>query len=267
MFMQIQFDNRPRWVYAFHDGDCCMAQDGGYGMSQAGAVLEEEKGKYSRRAALKALGGLTAGAAVTGLAWALPAKAYAEQNGRGAQHPWPYARLDVEQVRKLGHKGYYLGNCSSGAFYAIMLPLQEAVGSPYTEIPIMPPGNMMHFGGGGIGAGMCCGALLGAFAAVNLVTDSGSARTIVAALLEWYKTAPFPSDISNEYGRERKFLLDRVSSDEVIVQTVAHSAFCEDSVINWIIESGYTHGDDQRKERCARLTGDVAAKAVELLNG
>ncbi|TVQ38955.1 MAG: C_GCAxxG_C_C family protein [Spirochaetaceae bacterium] len=82
--------------------------------------------------------------------------------------------------------------------------------------------------------GMCCGALLGAFAAVNLVTDSDRARTIVAELLEWYRT-------------------------------VAHSAFCKDSVINWMIESGYAHGNDQRKERCAKLTGDVAAKAVELL--
>lgn len=235
-------------------------------MSEKTIGTEKAISKMSRRTALKALGGITAGVTLSGLGLAAPLKIQAQESEQGDRHPWPYVKLDVEHLRKLGHQGYYLGNCSSGAFYAIMAALRDKVGAPYTTIPITPPNNMMHFGGGGIGAGMCCGALLGAFAAVNTVAESGRAREIVAELLRWYKQEPFPSEISNRYGSNREFLVDDYLSDEVITQTVADSAMCEDSVIAWISETGVGYGDDKRKERCARLTGDVVAKAVELLN-
>ncbi len=231
-----------------------------------GGLANATKAKISRRSALKALGGITAGAALSGLGLAAPIKILAQENSAGDQHPWPYENLDVEELRKLGHEGYYLGNCSSGAFYAILSALRDKVGEPYTNIPLTPPNNMLHFGGGGIGAGMCCGALLGAFAAINQVTDSTRAREIVAELMEWYKNEPLPTNISNRYGSNREFLVDEYLSDEVITQTVANSAMCEDSVVAWISETGIGYGDDRRKERCARLTGDVVAKAVELLN-
>jgi hypothetical protein len=38
------------------------------------------------------------------------------------------------------------------------------------------------------------------------------------------------------------------------------------SVTNWCYASGFEEAAVQRRERCARLTGDVAAKAAELLN-
>lgn len=227
-------------------------------------MTEERKSKrIDRRSALKKLGGVTAGAALGGMALANPAKVFAGEN---SEFPWPYENLDVEKLRKLGHEGYYLGNCSSGAFYAIMSALDEKVGAPYDELPYTPPNNMMHFGGGGIGQGMCCGALLGAFAAINQVQDSGTAKEIVADLMSWYKDAEIPTDISNEYGTNREFLVDEYHSDEYIEPTVADSAMCIDSVSTWMSETGIGHGDLRRKERCARLTGDVVAKAVELLN-
>ncbi|MDK2384835.1 MAG: hypothetical protein QI199_08565, partial [Candidatus Korarchaeota archaeon] len=44
------------------------------------------------------------------------------------------------------------------------------------------------------------------------------------------------------------------------------SVLCHVSVSRWCVASGYASGSAERSERCGRLTGDVAAKAVELLN-
>ncbi|MGM0420627.1 MAG: C-GCAxxG-C-C family (seleno)protein [Bacillota bacterium] len=220
--------------------------------------------KVDRRTALKKLAGYTAGAALGGMALANPGKLFAADN---SEFPWPYKKLDVEQVRKLGHEGYYLGNCSSGSFYAVMSALDEKVGEPYDQFPYTPPNNMMHFGGGGIvGQGMCCGALLGSFAAINQVTDSATAKELSSELMKWYKDTSLPTDTANDYGTNQEFLVDEYHSTEFIEPTVADSALCRDSVGNWMSETGISHGDLRRKERCARLTGDVVAKAVELIN-
>ena len=42
---------------------------------------------------------------------------------------------------------------------------------------------------------------------------------------------------------------------------------CHTSVTNWCNASGYASGSPERSERCARLAGDVVARAVEMLNG
>ena len=228
-----------------------------------GIKMSEEKKKLNRRSALKKLGGMTAGAALGGMALANPAKVFAGEN---SEFPWPYKELDVERVRKLGHEGYYLGNCASGSFYAIMSALDEKVGAPYDEFPYTPPDNMMHFGGSGMGQGMCCGALLGSFTAINLLTDSETASELISELMSYYKDTELPTDTANEYGTNREYLVDEYHSDEEIAQTVADSAMCRDSVGTWMSETGISHGDLRRKERCSRLTGDIVAKAVELLN-
>jgi len=38
------------------------------------------------------------------------------------------------------------------------------------------------------------------------------------------------------------------------------------SVTNWCRNSGFGSGSQEREERCAWITGDVSARAVELLN-
>lgn len=48
--------------------------------------------------------------------------------------------------------------------------------------------------------------------------------------------------------------------------TPAGSPLCHASVTGWCKASGFTATSQERKERCARLTGGVAAYAVELLN-
>lgn len=230
--------------------------------------MSEEK--ITRRKALKKIGGITAGSLLGGMTLVNTLnsrnnKLLAHDN---TEHPWPYSKLDVERVRKLGHQGYYLGNCGSGAFYGILEALKEEVGEPFDLIPSTPPNNMLHFAGGGMAGSLSltCGTLVGAAAAVNLVAEPETASEIVGDLMDWYTETEFPSDKANEYATNHEYLVDDYKSDEELVQTVSDSLLCRDSSMTWMDESGEEHGSPKRAERCARLTGDVVAKAVELLN-
>ncbi len=166
-----------------------------------GIVGDQEEGKsLSRRDFIRQSGILVVGAAVGATARS-GVSLFAQDvksTDKTVQWPWPYKKLDVERVRKLGHLGYYMGNCSSGSFYGVLRALREEVGYPYTLLPIDPPNNMLAFGGGGVsGWGSHCGGLLGSSAAVNLVSKDHGAR--VGELTGWYTEFAFPSDISNKY--------------------------------------------------------------------
>ncbi len=175
--------------------------------------------------------------------------------------PWPYVQLDVEEVRKLGHEGYHVDSCSYGAFHAIVYPLQEELGHPYDQIPTY----MLHFGRGGVaGSGSACGAVVGAMAAINLIAGEDY-RPLASELVEYYETTPFPTQISNEYAAGGEFLVDDYI-DTPQVQSTAGTINCDPSVEAWLAASGYERADAERSERCGRLTGDVAAKAAEILN-
>ena len=178
-----------------------------------------------------------------------------------ATWPWPYKRLDPEDVRKRAHKFYYEGGCAYGAFNGVVAALVDAVGEPFNQVPP----QMMYYGGGGAaGWGTLCGAVNGSAAAISLVVDRSNASAIVGELLGWYTTTPFPSDISNDYARAHVFFVNK--SDKILKQNASGSPLCHTSVSLWCSESGYKASSAERAERCARLTGDVAAKAVQMLN-
>ncbi len=177
--------------------------------------------------------------------------------------PWPYVKLDPEVVRKKAHFGYYKDACCYGAFWAIVDALREKIGFPYTQIPT----ELMAYGEGGlVGMASLCGALNGAAAAITLVTDKDTWKKLNKELANWYTQFPFPSDTSNQYAKDHTFLVDKYKSDKVLVSSVSHSTLCHVSVTNWCKKSGLGSGSDERSERCGRLTGDVAAQAVLLLN-
>jgi hypothetical protein len=176
--------------------------------------------------------------------------------------PWPYKKIDPEVARKKGHAGYYEGACCYGAFAGIIETLKEEIGGPYTTLPT----EMMKYGEGGIvGWSTVCGAPNGAAAALTLIAGEDYGP-LVDELMGWYTKFEFPSDKSNKYAKNHEFLVDKYKTDKVLAQSVADSPLCHASVTNWCKASGYASGASERSERCARLTGDVAAKAVELLN-
>jgi hypothetical protein len=181
-----------------------------------------------------------------------------------ATWPMTYAKLDVETVRKRGHRAFYAGDCCYGAFKAIIESLADTPGG---EAFAGVPCDMMRYGKGGMyGYGTLCGAINGAAAAVQLVAAEETAAKVVTELLNWYATAELPSDASNAYATNHEFLVDELKSDQALLQNVAGNVLCHISVSKWSLASGYASGSEERKERCARIAGDVAAKAVELLN-
>jgi len=227
-------------------------------------MQKENETHLSRRSFFKQSGVLA-----TGVALGIGGTGIVSANAKATQVeplplPWPYTKLDVEMARKLGHLGYYKNECSAGTFYGILWPLKEKIGHPYDTFPIEPP-NIMSFGAGGVaGWATLCGALNGACAAINLV--SKNPKPIINELFGWYEEESFPSDQSNEYASKHQFLVEKYKSDKVLAKSIAKSPLCHASVTDWCKASGHASGSKERSERCARLAGDVAAHAVELLN-
>lgn len=192
--------------------------------------------------------------ALTGnLARALPA---------GTPWPWPYAQLDIEKVRKAGHDAFWTGKgCSYGAFHALVSELRTLVGEPYVSLPT----EVMIYGhGGGVGWGTLCGALNGAAALISLVCTKERSDIIINELMGWYTQTNFPTDISNQYGANSQYGDNRYT--QTLPQNMSGSVLCHVSVTEWCKAANTAVGDTKRKERCARLTGDVAAQAAKLLN-
>jgi hypothetical protein len=180
---------------------------------------------------------------------------------QGHPWPWPYVKLDPEDIRKRAHRDYYAGGCCYGAFNAMVSALAERVGEPFT---LLPP-QMMYYGeGGGAGWGTLCGALNGCGAAIALVLSREGASAVIGELFGWYTTAKLPSDVSNDYAVRHLFFVNRY--DAALKQNASSTPLCHGSVSKWCTESFFKATSTERKERCARLTGDTAARAVEMLN-
>jgi hypothetical protein len=170
--------------------------------------------------------------------------------------PWPYRRVDPERAAELAYTGYYKGACCYGAFDAIVAPLREQVGAPYT----MLPSEMMVFGEGGVaGVGTLCGALLGASAAIFLVAGGmekarrEEAFPLVQELFSFYDQEALP----NYRPRNPKF---------EIKPSIARSSLCHVSVSRWCKATGFKSFSKERSERCGWLTASVARYTAELLN-
>jgi len=226
----------------------------------------QTKTGMSRRKFLVSVGSLALGAvgvsALAGCTQTEKPSAKTAGDAATVTYPWPYKKLDVETVRKKGHQGYYEGACCYGVFNAIISELGKEVGAPYTTFPT----QMFKYGEGGVaGWSTLCGAVNGAAAAICLVAGDAW-EDLVNELMAWYENNPFPSDISNQYAREKAFLVKEMKSDKTLPQSVAKSTLCHVSVTEWCKKSGYKSFSKERSERCGRLTGDVAAFTVDMLN-
>ncbi len=177
--------------------------------------------------------------------------------------PWPYQELDPEKVRILGHDSYYgtPGGCCYGAFNSIIQALRDTVGEPFASLP----SELMYYGSGGAaGWGTLCGAINGSGAAISLVSTKANTSTLVGELLGWYTQTEFPTDTSNQYAADSKYTINKVTSS--LPQNKSGSPLCHISVSEWCKTADMTSGSAERLDRCARLTGDVAAYAVKILN-
>ncbi|MBE0448244.1 MAG: C_GCAxxG_C_C family protein [Actinobacteria bacterium] len=216
--------------------------------------MEVTNEKFSRRKFLTSTGTLAAGLAIGGglFAGGCSSNGGSTKTATAPKWPWPYQKLDPEVVRKKGYEGWYEAACSYGAFNAIISELRDKIGDPYTTFPV----DMFRFGEGGVaGWSSLCGTLLGSSAAINLVSGKESYSQLINELMGYYSETTFPTNKHDEYAKIQGQ-----------AQSVSGSPLCHVSVTNWCKASGKKSFSPDRDDRCAKLTGDVAAYAVELLN-
>ncbi|OJF76756.1 MAG: hypothetical protein BKP49_05380 [Treponema sp. CETP13] len=211
----------------------------------------------SRRTFIKGAG-IATGAVVGGIALTSAAEPVVTED------PLPYKTLDTKDVLIRGHEGYYVGGCCYGAYYAIMSALRDLIGGPYEDVQY----RTMRYGGAGIaGWGTICGAENGACAAIATVVPNKDISKVCNELLYWYSNAQLPTDEANKIGAAGNYTRTTKEYPAIdLPQSVASSPLCHASVANWCKASGIAENDKKRLERCARVTGDAAAKAAELLN-
>ena len=208
-------------------------------------------------------------AAATGFSTLRAQRASASVGPMQAVHPFGYTYLDVDEIRQRGYDGYRKllpstdgtmphGECAFGSFNAIIGKLAEL--DPYSGHATIPTQMMEWASGGAAGFATLCGALNGACTAIGLICSNADAKLFVADLLTWYSESMLPTPLA------QSGLIPLPGKEYELPQSKAESNLCHVSVTNWCLASGFASGSGERSERCARLTGDIAAKTAELLN-
>jgi hypothetical protein len=166
---------------------------------------------------------------------------------------WKYTHLDPSTTSQVAYENYNIGSCMYGVVSSIVSQLGEIIGEPYLSFPV----QMMKYGHGGIGGeGTICGTLNGAAAILGLLIDNKKVRdALTADLFSWYENSALP-----------KFTPPDAIFNFAPPTSVAKSSLCHVSTARWGKQAGYRIDSDQRKERCRRLTADVASHTVEMLN-
>lgn len=166
---------------------------------------------------------------------------------------WKYHSLDPKLTAEIAYHKYKDGGCMYSCFLSIIKQLADQYGEPYASFPL----HAMRYGHGGIsGYGSICGTLNGAAAAISLfVPDKENRDRLITDLFRWYEEGSFPIFTSGNPLMETE-----------LVQSTANSVLCHASVTNWTKVSHYKVSTKERIERCRRLTADVAAHTVTLLN-
>jgi hypothetical protein len=170
------------------------------------------------------------------------------------QHPWTYKRLDPNKTAALGYEGFWSGRCGYGVFIAIVGQLGYKF--PY-EMFICFQGGIEDFGS-------LCGALNGAACAIGLLTTGkggklgkeGPRKYLISDLYVWYEKTRLPLYKPAKQNKPTK----------PIPSSETGSVLCHSTLARWAKKSGFTMDSDERSERCARVTADVAKKTAEILN-
>jgi hypothetical protein len=211
--------------------------------------MSMEQKNVDRRSFLKNLGLFAAGAAVSTGVGSLINPGVAQAAAPAI--PWPYVTLDAEVVRRRAYDNYWIGGCMYASAKALLDTLYDNAGTPWDTLPV----DMFKYGkGGAFNWGTLCGALNGSLYVMNLAAGTG-VDPLGNELIGWYTTNPFPSKLCDSYA-----MFTRVR------QTVANSPLCHNSVSQWCGATHNTVSSDQKKDRCAKVAADTAAKAVEILN-
>jgi hypothetical protein len=177
--------------------------------------------------------------------------------------------VDLEKTAMHAYLGYYekgMG-CCHGVFKALAVPEFSRAGIDPAIYGLIV--KSMRAGKSGVAdAGSICGSLLGAAFAFEYFFDSKVANEMQKELHRWYSYAALP--IYNP--GESKFM--NIVADPAILpstkfeflKTTAFSPECHPSIAQWMDASWFKKDSPERRERCGRLTADVAIRAGMIWN-
>jgi hypothetical protein len=212
----------------------------------------------NRRNAMKITAGLLAGGGIGmfTLAKAFKHKPQLDLEPRQLSHEpsestWNYTPLDPGTTAKIAYRFYPDGSCMFATFKSIVSQLAEIHGEPYASYPY----HMFKYGHGGIGGyGTTCGTLNGSAALFGLfIADKTVRDNLIVDLFQWYEKEPHP-------------VFKPENSEMALPAIASNSVLCHASNTYWSKAAGVEIDSKERKERCRRMTADVASKVVEMLN-
>ncbi len=166
---------------------------------------------------------------------------------------WNYLPLDPIITAQLAYGYYSEGSCMYATIKSVISQLAEEIGEPYASFPI----HMFKYGHGGVGGyGSVCGTLNGAAALIGaLISDKSIQDKMIADIFRWYENESLPA-----------FSPEKPNYDHIPEKSKANSVLCHVSNTNWCKTAGFKVDSKERKERCRRMTSDVANKVVSALN-
>jgi hypothetical protein len=170
--------------------------------------------------------------------------------------PWKWFKLDPLEAGRRAYRYYpEKGGCGSASYLSLLSLLKEKVGYPWTTLPDM---MMLHAAAGYGGHGTLCGSLGGASLIINLVAygqKDDVYRQIIDRLFYWYAEQEFPTD-----------RFDDLSSIPGQIRVKAMSPLCHTSVSKWTLAAGEQVTSKAKKERCAKVAGEVVYTVTLALN-
>ena len=172
--------------------------------------------------------------------------------------PWKWGEIDPLEAGRRAYRLYpdpIRGGCGSGSYLSLLSLLKERVGYPWTTLPDL---MMSHAAGGYGGHGTLCGSLGGASCIINLVAfgeDHQVFRPMIDRLFYWYAKQEFPTD-----------RFDDISEMPGQVRVKAMSPLCHTSVSKWALAAGAEISSKAKKERCAKVCGEVVYTVVLFMN-
>ena len=224
--------------------------------------MKNEKKEISRRDVLISAGAIAAGTAVlsTGVATFV-------SNARAKGTSYTYKKLDLDEVGRVAHENYFTKFCAETTLTGLFNPLATRVGEPYASFPL----NSVFWAHGGLmGWGTACGTLIGAGTAVGLITAGDSTKittpggraavpvgeAIINDVIAFYANENLPK-YKPEAGQAKY---------EIKNQSVSNTPICHISVGKWMKKEDVKFFGIERKERCARISADIAMYTAKLLN-
>jgi hypothetical protein len=209
--------------------------------------MKDEKKEISRRDVLIGAGKVAAGAAIVSVGASgliTPGKINA------AQFPWGYKKLDLQEVGHIAYNAWYGKYCCQAVAEGLLVPLQKSIGEPYASLP-MAAFKWGH--GGAVGWGTLCGTMTGAGIATGFIAGTEGEK-ILNDVIAWYANTELP--IYKPHNPKGSFKNTNT----------AESPLCHISVGKWMKKEGVKFFSPERKERCARISADVAMLTAKLLN-